>query len=225
MGAVASCSKSGVGIERNILCYGDSNTFGFRGSPPGQRPYGMVLGELLNEMGYPVEVETCGNCGFTAKRLWDQKDEPVVTGSGQTGLTTLLDNGDFDLVIIMLGTNGLNFGQEVPEILEYTEKLHEYVHSKGIKTMAVAGIMPEPEKGGFALKSKYHSLAEGLDEWEDEEDYDGDDCLAFADPEVMVPRTEPGMYDADNMHFSQAGLERLAEVMAPKVAVCLDKMA
>lgn len=208
---------------RHILCYGDSNTWGFRGTPPGQNPYGKRLEQNLNSEGYPCEVTICGNCGFTAKQLWETKDQDEVAGSGQTGLTRLLNDGDFDLVIIMLGTNGLNMSQEVPEILEYTQKLHGYCHERGVKTMAVAGIIPNPDQGGSALVSKYHMMAEGLENYEADEDYDGDDCLGFADPEELVSRTEPGMYADDNMHFTQQGLDTLADELTPLVIAALDK--
>lgn len=210
--------------HRKILCYGDSNTFGFRGSPPGKKPYGLELERILNERGFPCEVKTCGNCGFTAKRLWETKDQYEVQGSGgQHGLVRLLNEFEPDLAIIMLGTNGLNTGQEVAEILEYTTKLHEYCHEHGVKTMALAGIMPNPQSGRFGLVSKYHDMAQQLSDFESEDDYEDDNCVGFADPEELVARDMPGMYDSDNMHFSQDGLDFLAKQLAPKVMDSLDK--
>jgi len=221
---VASPPSLGPQPQRNILCFGDSNTWGFRGSPPGQKPYGKTLESLLIAEGYPVEVTTCGCCGFTAKRLWEEKDQADVPGSGgQPGLAHLLEKKQFNLVIIMLGTNGLNMGQDPTEIMEYTEKLHQFCHARKIKTMAVAGIMPNPTQWGTRLISKHHNMADLLKNFEALDDWDGDDCVAFADPEELVPRSAKSYHDADEIHFNQAGLDHLARQMLQQVKGALNK--
>jgi lysophospholipase L1-like esterase len=93
----------------NILCYGDSNTWGCiplqgpepaRRYPPGTRWPGVLRREL--DDGYWV-VEA-GLNGRTT--VWDDPLEPHRNGR-KLILPTLLTHQPLDLVIIMLGTNDL----------------------------------------------------------------------------------------------------------------------
>ncbi|MDR3211245.1 MAG: SGNH/GDSL hydrolase family protein [Planctomycetota bacterium] len=97
--------------ERTIICYGDSNTWGFvpssqreRFSPDVRWP--GALAKLLQNNGYRVVEQ--GLCGRTSVL-----DDPIesVMGVEKNGLkllgTILCSHSPVDLVILMLGTNDL----------------------------------------------------------------------------------------------------------------------
>ena len=89
---------------RQILCYGDSNTYGLIPKENGRYPWGIRWTSRLNErLGldkYRVIEE--GLCGRTT--VFDDPFRDFRNGSAfiQSVLET---NRDFDLIILMLGTN------------------------------------------------------------------------------------------------------------------------
>lgn len=105
--------------KRTILCYGDSNTWGFVPGSNGQRHpahvrWPGVLSKLLRT-GYRVMEE--GLCGRTAIT-----DDPIESAGGveRNGYKTLgaiLDtHSPLDLLVIMLGTGDLKHSARLPAI-------------------------------------------------------------------------------------------------------------
>ncbi len=97
---------------KSILCYGDSNTWGFR--PDGRGRYGRDerwTGVLQAELGPEYYVIEEGLNGRTT--IWD---DPF--GEGRNGKTWLLPcletHKPLDLVVIMLGTNDLKLRLSLP---------------------------------------------------------------------------------------------------------------
>jgi lysophospholipase L1-like esterase len=93
----------------NILCYGDSNTWGcipLQGPEPARRypPGTRWPGVLRRELGDGHWVVEAGLNGRTT--VWDDPLEPHRNGR-KLLLPTLLTHQPLDLVIIMLGTNDL----------------------------------------------------------------------------------------------------------------------
>lgn len=93
---------------KTILCYGDSNTFGFDSTTGGRIPYGMRWPNVLQQQlggGYHVIEE--GINGRTAAEDDPTDDRPEVK-NGKKGLVFCLrSHFPLDLVILMLGTNDL----------------------------------------------------------------------------------------------------------------------
>ena len=92
---------------KEILCYGDSNTWGFTPTTGARYPYAVrwpgVLGALL---GSGCRITENGVNGRTT--VFNDPDFPC--RNGKTGLGYALCAGKpFDLVILMLGTNDLKF--------------------------------------------------------------------------------------------------------------------
>jgi lysophospholipase L1-like esterase len=92
---------------KEILCYGDSNTWGFTPATGARYPYAVrwpgVLGALL---GSGCRITENGVNGRTT--VFNDPDFPC--RNGKTGLGYALCAGKpFDLVILMLGTNDLKF--------------------------------------------------------------------------------------------------------------------
>lgn len=95
-------------MKRRILCYGDSNTWGYDAAT-GQRfdetiRYPKVLQELLGD-GYEIIEEGCS--GRTT--VYDTDVDIYVNGYSYL-YPCLESHSPLDLVVLMLGTNDLNNG-------------------------------------------------------------------------------------------------------------------
>ncbi|MCB1079511.1 MAG: SGNH/GDSL hydrolase family protein [Verrucomicrobiae bacterium] len=94
--------------SKTILCFGDSNTWGFIPGSDGERyapevRWPGVMGSALGN-GFRV-VEEAQNGRMTA---WDDPGEPLINKCGATHLPVVLESQKpIDLVILMLGTNDL----------------------------------------------------------------------------------------------------------------------
>ncbi len=88
---------------KEILCFGDSNTYGLVPATCNRYPFDVRwTGLLSNKLGRDYNVVEEGLCGRTT--VFDDKDRPYRNGSEL--LPVLLESHmPLDLVIIMLGTN------------------------------------------------------------------------------------------------------------------------
>ena len=102
---------------RTILCYGDSNTWGYDASTSGRFPPETRWPKVLQrELGDGYEVIAEGLNGRTT--VWPDPVEGEYK-SGKSTLTACLESHHpIDLVVIMLGTNDLKhrFGQSAWDI-------------------------------------------------------------------------------------------------------------
>lgn len=94
--------------KKHILCYGDSNTWGYVPGSGGQRfpshaRWPGVISKLLRTS-YRITEE--GLCGRTT--VWDDPFSPGIERNGYKLLGAILDtHKPLDLIIIFLGTNDL----------------------------------------------------------------------------------------------------------------------
>ena len=120
---------------KQVLCYGDSNTWGCipivgdeeaRRFPPDKRWPGV----LRRELGDGYWVAEAGLSGRTT--VYDDPLEPHRNGR-KLLLPTLLTNKPVDLVIVMLGTNDLKrrFGASAKEIAEGAGRLADAIAGSG----------------------------------------------------------------------------------------------
>ncbi len=107
---------------RQILCYGDSNTWGcvpIEGDEPARRfaPDVRWPGVLRRELGDGYWIAEAGLSGRTT--VWDDPLEPHLNGR-ELLLPTLLTHYPLDLVVVLLGTNDLKrrIGASSREIAE-----------------------------------------------------------------------------------------------------------
>lgn len=146
-----------------IICYGDSNTFGYR--PDGRGRYDVhtrwpgALGELLGE-GYEVVEE--GLCGRTTAF-------EDVTEAGRCGLDQIQEavkrSGPLDLLIVMLGSNDckIQFHASAEQI---TEGLEQVVRKAGahagkafdVLLIAPAALTEQVIRGGFGSEFDQRSI-------------------------------------------------------------------
>ncbi len=111
---------------KTILCYGDSNTWGFDHETQGRFPYGERWPNVMQkQLGNHFQVIEEGLNGRTTA-LDDPDDECPQAKNGKSYLIPCLrSHYPLDLVILMLGTNDLkaNFFTTVEKIAENAGKL------------------------------------------------------------------------------------------------------
>lgn len=112
-----------------ILCYGDSNTWGYNGASGGRFSRNVRwtgrLQALLGEGYYVVEE---GLCGRTA--AFSTSSEPEVNGMEYLP-ACLKSHAPLDLVVLMLGTNDLQlkYGATPLEVARGVERMVQHILS------------------------------------------------------------------------------------------------
>ena len=144
-----------------ILCYGDSNTYGYDGTDPfgGRLPEQVRWPELL---GRSLGCE-CLNCGLNGRRV------PHYPRSIETDLRLLSRALSGDLIIVMLGTNDLLCGAETEDTVAHMQSFLEKLKSaKPGCTLLLASppavsIEGEDFSPAFSeLSEAYEALAQAL---------------------------------------------------------------
>lgn len=111
----------------NILCFGDSNTFGYDTVNDSRFPWGVRWTSLVQEkLGNDCRIIEEGMGGRTT--VWDDPVEQLQCGKNYL-YSCLESHWPLDLVIIMLGTNDLKmrFGLSACEIAGGVETLVQMV--------------------------------------------------------------------------------------------------
>eukprot|EP00746_Dinoflagellata_sp_MGD_P121565 gnl/MRDRNA2_/MRDRNA2_56699_c0_seq1.p1 gnl/MRDRNA2_/MRDRNA2_56699_c0~~gnl/MRDRNA2_/MRDRNA2_56699_c0_seq1.p1 ORF type:complete len:236 (-),score=32.00 gnl/MRDRNA2_/MRDRNA2_56699_c0_seq1:61-768(-) len=190
-----------------ILAYGDSLTVApilpkrdERISPPASfQPYAWALCEALctSHPELQIEATVVGLCGFTARI--------------GMGLQKLLESQQFDLVLIMVGTNDLGAGYTPTDIVRNIALLHTACHSRDIQTVALS----IPAFGGSV------ATEEVLQRWQDTNYHlkcwaEGQSHLvAFVQTAELVPYEQGGEnWESDGIHFASGGSKALGHGLA-----------
>lgn len=190
--------------SRHILCYGDNLTFGFCSNGAHCKPYAAALSEALNRAGIRCKVSVGGLSGHTAKQMVGASDKPTVTDAqGRAvgrGLGRIIaEDGPFDLVIIMAGTNDLTLMNKSEAIVKDLRNLHAACHSRGVPTVALAP--PSPQRAAQM------EVANLLAQWVQT----AQPVLTYANAEEFAPRSTKGFWDPDNVHLSPSGSAALGQ--------------
>jgi len=203
-----------------VLCYGDSNTVGFCEKGRRYQPYGKALSDALAAAQTPAEVTACGLCGLTVKEMDEGRAESVLEprcGPHGKGLERLLkDDGPWDLVVIMAGTNDLGAGAEIGRTQVHVARLHALCHDHGVPTVNVA---PPASSSILPMAQKRRGLADLMGKWA----RTTPDVLFHVDSEEIIPRSATGMWELDEIHFSARGSDELGRLLAPKIAAVLGQ--
>lgn len=151
--------------RRKILCYGDSLTAGFFAGGLKFDPYGRSMSEVLASAGIDAQVSVCGHSGCTTREMLEaaESDLADVVGCTGNGLCKILAEQDFDLVIIMSGTNDMGKGTHSDAIVEDLSQLHAICHRQGVPTLALAP--PSAPRFDFSqalLPGQHHAVPSGL---------------------------------------------------------------
>ena len=100
-----------MGSVKRILCYGDSLTAGFWACGQKFEPYAKTLKKELESLGIIVEIDQHGFSGWTTEELLARSDYNKLedfTGHKGPGLKKALTSQNYDLLILMAGTNDLS---------------------------------------------------------------------------------------------------------------------
>ena len=202
-----------------ILCYGDSNTWGYDAKTarryPREKRWTGILQQLLGEDYFIIEE---GLCGRTA--AFSTAVEPEINGLSFLPVC-LKSHAPLDMIVIMLGTNDLQLKYAAPplEVARGIEKMVQiirdpYSHGFG-KVPQILLISPTPAGEGIArfvlrdlfgaadciprtkeLAQRIQSVAKIYD------------CLHLHAGAAAQPCT------ADGLHFDEDGHLALAQAVA-----------
>jgi lysophospholipase L1-like esterase len=211
---------------KNILCYGDSVSWGIIPGTRDRHPFDKRWPGILQQLlGNEVRViEECLNGRTTA---WDDPFRPRRNGKEML-LPLLQSHAPLDLVVIFLGTNDLQamYGVSSYESALGAAALVDIVQTARPEPMKSApavllvapprivnprGTMAEKFRGAgeksVAFSRWYGSVAEERG------------CFFFDAAEVVAPSP------VDGVHLDEQQHRRLAEALHEKVTQCLDLLA
>jgi lysophospholipase L1-like esterase len=186
------------------------------------------LAETLQAAGYSCEVTCCGVCGFTSEELVSNINSPHVQnpkgGPPGEGLAHLLRAGRFDLVVVMVGTNDIGRKMATEISQDFATRLHSACHTLGVPTVNIApttvthGIMYDQIR--VQMRDSRERLAEAMSTW-------ADCCpqvLLSLDCETLVPKSDPRLWEPDDIHLSNDGSKHLGKQMASQLSMVLEQL-
>lgn len=206
-----------------ILTFGDSLTAGFHSNALGFEPYGRNLAAGLPR----AEVWSCGLSGFsTAQMVHGLGSSYLVDVAGRRGqgLSHILSRDpQFDLVLILTGTNDLGEPSSRPEdIFANIRALHASCFERGVKTVAMS-VPPGRGVMSPSLIDKWLRLNTLIRCWacgNGSVDARRQPVL-FVDTSLLVPQWSD-VWDRDGIHLSAHGSRRLGDGLAPLLAPLLS---
>ena len=197
----------------NILCYGDSLTAGY--CSPKFTPYAESLSIELNE-----PIDYAGLCGWTTRDMIRKADEEVTEAFGLSypGLRYLLQSGNYQIVLLMAGTNDLGT-TNASIIAENLAKLHHMCHETGASTVAVtvpqSAFSSDYQKPGkLSLRKRQKEVNRLLEIFASEH---SENCL-FVEVEEKIPWIPDSPdWSYDGLHMSKCGYEKLGRILSPMI--------
>lgn len=205
---------------KRILCFGDSNTFGFDPQNWGRYEYSQRwTGVLQKLLGASFQIIEEGCCGRTTVF-----DDPVRPNSaGRTHLEMLLESHrPLDLVILCLGTNdlkrifhltasevALGMGELVRLVLRHDYGVHTapqvlvlspILIGKGIESKQFFGFGAEATEESKYLADKYKEVAD------------------FYGCGFMSAAWFAGPSETDLLHMDETGHAKLAKALAMEIS-------
>jgi hypothetical protein len=188
------------------------------------------LASTLAATGISVEIIGCGLCGSTAVEMARGLDNQQLRdnfGRVGPGLRKMLtEEGPFDLVLIMAGTNDLGVPQSSCEdILESIAAIHRACWAAGTPTLALS--IPESLVTGTTqypeCNQKWHAVNKGLADWGRAAQGQNPCNRPFFVNTAELVAFNPdacaqGLWDPDNLHFTAAGSKQFGTKLAPMIA-------
>jgi lysophospholipase L1-like esterase len=213
-----------------ILCYGDQNTVGY--TVDGNSPYGESLAEALGGAGLSCEVTACGLCNFTSEDLANAIHAPYIeagVGPSGKGLAHILGEDQFDLVIIMVGTNDLGRRLDPVMIQAFTTKLHSTCHVNGIPTVSILPptVSPNSDNNMFKeVRAIRKRLIEGMSTWVGNCKHAllSLDCETTFRPGKAYSKSMTQSGKPDGICLSALGSKQLAQELALQLASVLGQL-
>lgn len=200
-----------------ILCYGDSNTFGYIPGRGGRYDWHTRWpGRLQELLGGDYQVIEEGLCGRTT--VFDDRTEP-----GRNGLDRIRDaverNQPLDLLILMLGSNDCKaqFKASAKEIADGVRRLLEMVGKQvgsGFRVLLVApaAMTERVTHSGFGLEFDLRSVDVSKELAQEYEELAKERGCDFLDGSKVTRVSE-----ADGLHLDAQGHRMLAEAVCEQV--------
>ena len=197
---------------KKILCYGDSNTFGFIPKTCGRyeksERWSGILSELLPD--YEIIEEGMNNrTGFFTN------PEGLKQSGGEYLSVYLQNHKDIDICILSLGTNDAQIFYNLDEktVRKGLQKLIDTVQETNLRTEVViippVKIMPYILNGGFSMMFDKESIKRNhntLSVFEQVAKENG--CGYFDVNEIVTPS------EADGLHYTKESHKIIAEHLA-----------
>jgi lysophospholipase L1-like esterase len=202
-----------------LLVYGDSLTAGF----PENVPYARELSQSLAAVGVYVDIFGCGLSGLTAVQLASDIDSTClrdITGRTGFGLRKIInDQGPFDLVLIMAGTNDVGFGTPAEDIIASLKQLHETCHAARTPTVALS--IPDCRTTTPGVPGNRSRVNKALADWVNSRSSSDVGVVRtfFVDTNVqLLPYTSmsqsQGLWHPDGIHFTAAGSRKFGKQLS-----------
>ena len=195
--------------EKRILCFGDSLTEGWYDNGRKFYPYTKKLAKLLDSYSSGVKYNIF-NTGLSGECAIDEMTARLPE--------VLKQFAPLDLVIILGGTNDLASLSNAKErdLFENLRKLHEIAHNIGAKTCALT--IPEAFIDILPMASDYKEYRESVNERLKIFAKDNSDKVILCDlnkkhPMHGIPEKDMKRYWDDDLHFTPAGYDRMAEII------------
>lgn len=195
---------------KNVLCYGDSNTWGYDAVNDGRFSWRERYPGILSErLGAEYHVSENGLCGRTTR--YESSTEPFVNG-WKGAMFCAEVHHPLDYVVLMLGTNDCKdmYHAEICEIRDGIRNIGRCFAGRGARLILIAPpamkhLKESPFFGEFGRGAEVKS---GLLKYEYETLSKEEGWLYLDAGEV----TEPGQFD--RIHLNKDGHRRLAEAVS-----------
>lgn len=196
---------------------------------PAYEPYAKSLTSTLSAAGLSVEVVGCGLCGLTGVEMAQGLDAQQLRdnfGRVGPGLRRLLaEQGPFDLVLVMAGTNDLGVSNSSEEVVACLQEMHKACWATGTPSVVLS--IPESSVTGTAqypdAAAKWHAINKALANWgQAAQSENPSSSPFFVNTSELVSFDHTtcmrGLWDPDGLHFTAAGSREFGSKLAPLIA-------
>lgn len=214
-------------MQRRILCFGDSNTWGYNAKDESRFEKGVRWTSVLSErLGDTYEIIEEGLSGRTASC-----DDPLFEGlNGYRYIyPCIMSHRPLDLVILMLGTNdakerfGLTPLNIAMGILRLAGKVRNTQTGRDGKDPEILIVAPAPIGPLYKETNAFHSMGR-------ESDVKTKEMIPFLHTlaieqgyHFLSAGSHLSMGEVDHMHLDEQGHQKMAELLQKKIEEIFQK--
>lgn len=208
-------------MKRRIVCFGDSNTWGFDAKTMGRFPEGVrwtsLIAKLLGDEFQVVEEGLSGRTSVV--------DDPLFEGLNAFNYIhpCLMSHAPLELVVIMLGTNdtkerfhltAYNIAQGIARLAQKAKNTPAGQNGTNTKVLVIA---PPPIGKEYFDKEVGKSMGKGCDGKSEEFPMYLNELLQIQGTEFLDTKGIVSMNKIDYMHLDEQGHEILARLVLNKI--------
>jgi lysophospholipase L1-like esterase len=179
--------------------------------------YPINLNSLVDQLSDcqvgPSEIRWAGFPGWTTKDLRNNVNVPSSSRS-QDGLEIQLQKDDYDVVVILAGTNDLGRGIEPEDIVDNLTFLYGLCHSHNVSKVLAVAI---PDSHYLARNSDARGRRDRVTELMEKYGNESRGFLSVVRPTFGWSDSGKTLYDRDGLHLNELGYERLAKDVAAAI--------